>query len=435
MPVNTGAALADPTYQAFLQDVLAHPETVETVGPILADWLDEHDEPDLAAWHRKPLAGLSPPGTRAYAQDLKRIQALLAGSFCPDSLRALPIMPFDAPTLAAGLASGGRVPALADYEPAWTGTGYLVVVRCGFLTDLRITCESWLRYGRELVGRHPIRSIVPWGFRTDPVAGVVRLHGAPEPILEVLGGGHPLFADSRAAGRAMGAALLAWAHGRPLPQNARPGTDERTAWVTSVLRAGASRRENVAWHIGAGEALAAIGNVCIRPDEVFPKQMVVEITYRPGSAHLHQACARLFRSAAGTRAVEYHFPEEAEAPEPSQRVVLSGSGELDWRFPRLRRAYSLAWVFLGGAIRARDLEAVERLHDHEGELTVTWGGRFITEVRNGVRPIVDQAWRVFSWAWEFLNEDPLSVVHEIRAGASRVRFAPNTSGQFLPLSS
>ena len=64
---NTGEALLDQVYQQFIQSVVEHPEKVEDTGRIMADWLEDHDEPALAAWHRRPLAGIAPraaPRTR-----------------------------------------------------------------------------------------------------------------------------------------------------------------------------------------------------------------------------------------------------------------------------------------------------------------------------------------------------------------------------------
>lgn len=148
-----------PEWTAFLQAIIASPDD-DTPRLAAADWLDEHDDPDRAAFIRLQveLARLEATGEgdtpaaeslrwreRAYLGPVSYFRPLWMASACPELVRVTP-GPAASPLMAIHVDGADRI-----------------VFRRGFVDEVRCCGEEWLSHGSRVRGQQPVREIVMSG--------------------------------------------------------------------------------------------------------------------------------------------------------------------------------------------------------------------------------------------------------------------------------
>jgi uncharacterized protein (TIGR02996 family) len=127
---------------AFLAAILAEPDA-DVHRLVYADWLDEHGDPDRAEFIRvqcavaiDPLAHNPPPSNPRCACSLctlrRRERALLASHQVDWRMRDLPGMPFG---------------------------NWVTDFRRGFVAEVTLACDQWMRHGPALVRAAPLEGV------------------------------------------------------------------------------------------------------------------------------------------------------------------------------------------------------------------------------------------------------------------------------------
>jgi uncharacterized protein (TIGR02996 family) len=144
----------DATGAALLADILANPED-DTVRLVLADWLDEHGDPERAEFIRVQVELASDP----YRESLCR-ETCDPPEFwgCPDRV----VRKRERELLA------GPRPDVYENEVVWFNAGdgteswrtmFRPQWRRGFVEAVACEAADWLAHAAALLARHPIREV------------------------------------------------------------------------------------------------------------------------------------------------------------------------------------------------------------------------------------------------------------------------------------
>ncbi len=152
-----------PDWPAFAAAIVAHPDD-DTARLVAADFLEEHDDPDRAAFIRIQvhLAHLEAAGQgksldadhlrakeRAFLGPLSMYRSLWAATECPELVRM-------------GSRGGGRDPL----EAMTVDGADRVTWRRGFIEDVRCPVADWQHHGAGIRLRLPVRHLTLGGCDT-----------------------------------------------------------------------------------------------------------------------------------------------------------------------------------------------------------------------------------------------------------------------------
>jgi uncharacterized protein (TIGR02996 family) len=168
----------DATGAALLADILANPED-DTVRLVLADWLDEHGDPERAEFIRVQVELASDP----YRESLCR-ETCDPPEFwgCPDRV----VRKRERELLA------GPRPDVYENEVVWFNAGdgteswrtmFRPQWRRGFVEAVACEAADWLAHAAALLARHPIREVTLTTLPTWQMLAL--LLGHEEPIIGV----------------------------------------------------------------------------------------------------------------------------------------------------------------------------------------------------------------------------------------------------------
>ena len=144
-----------PDWEAFLAAVVADPDD-DTVRLVAADWLDDHDDPDRAAFiriqvelaahgrageHPLPRVGELLVKERAFLGPRSHFPGLWGATDCPELVRVKPSS--GRGSLALEVAGGDRVR-----------------FHRGFVEEVAVPAAVWVQHGAAVRGRNPIRRVL-----------------------------------------------------------------------------------------------------------------------------------------------------------------------------------------------------------------------------------------------------------------------------------
>jgi uncharacterized protein (TIGR02996 family) len=231
----------DTDYAGLMADILAHPGD-DTPRLILADWFDEHGQPERAEFIHLQMSlaliedqqcercwlescGMGYPKTFCTCSDRwKHLMSLQAKALTPGHIRDL-VLPWIGDWRVCGNVI--EVKPLGEKHKWWSSRGlhWWFMFSRGFVSEIRLPMNDWMQYGVDLVRHHPIEVVSssdksPWCVSATSdhkefwmwISGTagpnLDIHRLPRPVSAMLEG--MSFDTDQQALDALSNACLAW---------------------------------------------------------------------------------------------------------------------------------------------------------------------------------------------------------------------------------